>query len=79
MTTLNIPEGYLALSPLYAILCMLLLEYRRDLRPEPREHVARVLGARESGACARDSSPNHRCAGRVSSYMRRPSDRRVRN
>ena len=59
MTTLNIPEGYLASSPLYAI-CTLLLEYRRDLRPEPREHVARVLGARESAACARNS--NHRCA-----------------
>ena len=55
MTTLNIPEGYLASSPLYVILCTLLLEYRRDLRPEPR-----VLGARESGACARNS--NHRCA-----------------
>ena len=58
MTTLNIPEGYLAPSPLDAIPCTLLLEYRRDLRPEPR----RVLGARESGACARN--PNHRCGVR---------------
>ena len=53
-TRLSSLEGYPS-SQLYAILCTLLLEYRLDLRPEPR-----VLGARESGACARSS--NHRCA-----------------
>ena len=53
-TRLSSLEGYPSL-PLYAILCTLLLEYRRDLRPEPREHVAR-----ESGACTRSS--NHKCA-----------------
>ena len=46
-TRLSSLEGYPS-SPFYAI-CTLLLEYRRDLRPEPREHVPRELGAGSSG------------------------------
>ena len=63
-TRLSSLEGYPS-SPLYAI-CTLLLEYRRDLRPEPREDVPRELGSRECAPETRITARGvfrHICAG----------------